>query len=111
VNNPWLFEAIFIGLLIIKFTIINMQIVKVHKHGDKTFTIKSIPCPMIFSLMKLIHVRRTNNLMFAQVSTHHPFKCATNIFDERKWDLVCHIWILLAPSMHGYFCSNFLSHG
>jgi hypothetical protein len=34
-------------------------------------------------------------LMFTQVPTQHPFTCATSIFGERKWDFICHIWILL----------------
>jgi hypothetical protein len=35
-------------------------------------------------------------LMFTQVSTQRPFTCATSIFGERKWDLICHIQMLLA---------------
>jgi hypothetical protein len=34
--------------------------------------------------------------MFTQISTQCPFTCATNIFGERKWDLICHILMLLA---------------
>ncbi len=43
--------------------------------------------------------------MFAQVSTQCLFTCATNILGERKWDLICHIWMLLIsyhPCMVGF---------
>ncbi len=36
INNPWFFRVIFIGLFIIKFIVINVQISRVHKHGSKT---------------------------------------------------------------------------
>jgi len=44
--------------------------------------------------------------MFAQVSTQHPFTCAINILGEKKWDLICHIRMLLA-SYHPYM-ANFV---
>jgi hypothetical protein len=41
--------------------------------------------------------KKNNNLMFTQVSTQCPFMCATIILLYlAKWDLVCHIWMLLA---------------
>jgi hypothetical protein len=46
-----------ISLLIIKFIVINVQIDKVDKHCDKTFTIKSIPCPTIL-----------NDIFFSEIS-------------------------------------------
>ncbi len=60
--------------------------------------IRSIPCPTISNNISLgeINTRKmNNNLVFAQVSMQHPFKCATNIFGERKQNLVSHIWTLL----------------
>jgi hypothetical protein len=42
---------------------------------------------MIFYLVWSIHVKKKNNLMFTQVSTQHPFICATNTLGERNWDL------------------------
>ncbi len=60
--------------------------------------IRSTPCPTILSDILLIEIgtcKKNGNLMFAQVSMHNPFTCATNIFGERKWDLVCHIQMLL----------------
>ncbi len=108
VTNPWLFKVIFIGLFIIRFIVINVQIGMVHKHGDKTSTIRSIPCPTILNVIIFSEIgtcKNKDNLMFAQVSTQHPFTCVTNIFNERKWDLICHIWMLLAlyhPCMAGF---------
>jgi hypothetical protein len=49
--------------------------------------------------------KKNNNLMFAQVSMQCLFTCATNILSERKWDLVCHIRMLLAlyhPHIAGF---------
>jgi len=49
--------------------------------------------------------KKNGNLMFAQVSTQCLFTCATNILGERKWDLICHIWMLLIsyhPCMVGF---------
>jgi len=43
--------------------------------------------------------------MFAQVSMQRPFTCATSILGESKWDLVCHIRMLLIsynPYMDGF---------
>jgi hypothetical protein len=34
---------------IIRFIVINVQIGRVRKHGNKTFTIRSIPCPTILN--------------------------------------------------------------
>jgi hypothetical protein len=90
---------IFIGLFIIRFIVINVQISRVRKHGGKTSTIRSIPCPIILNdiLFSEIGINKKNgNLMFTQVSTQHPFTCARNILGERKWDLTCHIRMLLA---------------
>ncbi len=99
INNPWFFRVIFIGLFIIRFIIINVQIGKVRKHGGKTSTIISIPCPTILNdifFNEINTCKKNNNLMFAQFSMQCPFICATNIFGERKWDLLRHIWMLLA---------------
>ncbi len=100
INNPWLFRMIFIGLFIIRFIVINVQIGKVHKHGSKTSTIISILCPTILNDIFFSEIdiyKKNNNLMFTQVSTQCPFMCATIILLYlAKWDLVCHIWMLLA---------------
>jgi hypothetical protein len=40
--------------------------------------------------------KKNGNLMFTQVSMQCSFTCATSILGERKWDLICHIWMLLA---------------
>jgi hypothetical protein len=90
--------VIFIGLFIIRFIVINVQIGSVRKHGGKTSMIISTPCPTILSDILFNEIgtcKKNGNLMFAQVSTHHLFTCATNIFGERKWDLICHIQMLL----------------
>ncbi len=61
INNPWFFIVIFIWLLIIRFIVINVQIGSVRKHGNKTSTIRSIPCPTILNiyfLVKSVHVRK-----------------------------------------------------
>jgi hypothetical protein len=90
---------IFIGLFIIRFIIINVQIGKVCEHGNKTSMIRSIPCPTILIDMFFSEIgtrKKNDNLMFAQVSTQCPFTCATNILGEKKWDLICHIRMLLA---------------
>jgi len=50
--------------------------------------------------MKLVHVRRCLH----KFSTQHTFTCATSRFSERKWDLVCHIWMLLT-SYHASMAS------
>jgi hypothetical protein len=98
---------IFIDLFIIKFIVINVHIGKVHKHGHKTFMIRSIPFPVILNdifFSEIDACKNNDNLMFAQFSTQHPFTCATNILGERKWDLVHHIWMLLVsyyPCMVG----------
>jgi hypothetical protein len=91
--------VIFIALFIIKFIVINVQIGKVHKHGNKTFMIRFIPCPTILNdifLNEINTCKKNGNLMFTQVSMQRPFTCATNILGERKWDLICHIQMLLA---------------
>ncbi len=98
INNPSFFIVIFISLFIIRFIVINVQIGSVRKHGGKTSMIISTPCPTILSDILFNEIgtcKKNGNLMFAQVSTHHPFTCATNIFGERKWDLICHIQMLL----------------
>ncbi len=106
---------IFIDLFIIKFIVINVQIGRVLKHGSKTFMIKSIPCPTILNDIFFSEIgtcKKNGNLMFMQVSTQRPFTCATNILGERKWDLICHIWMLLVlynPCMASFFqiiCRN-----
>jgi len=106
-SNPWLVRMIFIGLFIIKFIVINVQIGRVCKYGSKTSTIKSILCLTILNdfFYNEIGTYKKNNLMFAQLSMQYPLTCTTNILGERKWDLVCHIWTLLAsyhPCMVGY---------
>ncbi len=76
-----------------------MQLSRIRKHGDKTFMIKSIPCPKILNdifFTETSTFKKNDNLMFAYISVQHLFTCATNIFGERKWDLICHIWMLLA---------------
>jgi len=98
INNPWLFRAFFINLFIIKFIVINVQIGRVRKHSNITSTIISIPCPTILNdifFSEIDTCKNNNNLMFAQVSMQCPFPRATSILSERKWDLVCHIWMLL----------------
>ncbi len=106
INNPWFFRVIFINFIIIRFIVINVQIGKVHKHGGKTVMIRSIPYPTILNdifFNEISTCKKNDNLMFAQVSTQHPFICVTNIFVERKWDLVCHIHMLALyhPCMAG----------
>jgi hypothetical protein len=62
--------------------------------------IGSIPCPIILNniiLGEMSTHKKNNNLVLTQVSTQHPFICATNVLGERKQNLVCHIWALLAP--------------
>jgi hypothetical protein len=91
--------VIFIGLFIIRFIFINVQIGRVHKHGNKTSTIRSIPCPTILNDIFFSEIgtcKKNGNLMFTQESTQCPFTCATNILGEIKWDLICHIRMLLA---------------
>jgi hypothetical protein len=51
---------------------------------------------MIFSLLKSIHVRRWQLGVYTSFFTQCPFTCVTNILREKKWDLVCHIQMLLA---------------
>jgi len=44
--------------------------------------------------------------MFTQISTQCPFTCVINILGERKWELICHIQMLLAsyhPCMANFF--------
>jgi hypothetical protein len=109
INNQWLFWMIFIGLFIIKFIIINVQIGRVRKHGGKTSTIRSIPCPTILNdifFNEIDTCKKNDNLMFAQVFTQRPFTCVTNILSERKWDLVSHIQMLLAS--HHPCMANFV---
>ncbi len=99
INNPWFFIVIFIDFIIIRFIVINVQIGRVCKHGGKTSTIKSIPCPTILNDIFLNEIgtcKKNGDLMFTQISMQCPFTCATNILGERKWDLICHIWMLLA---------------
>jgi hypothetical protein len=91
--------VIFIDFIIIRFIVINVQIGRVCKHGGKTSTIKSIPCPTILNDIFLNEIgtcKKNGDLMFTQISMQCPFTCATNILGERKWDLICHIWMLLA---------------
>ncbi len=98
INNPWFFKAIFIGLFIIRFVVINVQLSRVCKQGNKTSMIKSIPHPIILNdifFNEINTCKKNDNLMFTQVSTQCPFTCATNILGEKKWDLVCYIWMLL----------------
>jgi len=74
--------------------VINVQIGRVCKHDNKTSMIRSIPCPTILNdilFNEICTCKKNNNLMFAQVSTQHPFTCATNILGEKKWDFVFHI--------------------
>jgi len=94
INNPWFFKMIFISLFIIRFIVINVQIGKVRKSS----TIRSIPCTIILNdifFSEIDTCKKNGNLMFTQVSMQHPFTCATIIFGERKWDLICHIRMLL----------------
>ncbi len=71
--------------------------------------IRSIPCPIILNDIFLSEIgtcKKNGSLMFMQVSTQRPFTCATSIFGERKWDLICHIRMLLAlynPCMASFF--------
>ncbi len=100
INKPWLFRMIFISLFINRFIVINVQIGRVHKHGNKTSMIRSIPCLTILNdifFNEINTCKKNDNLMFAQVSTQCPFICATNILGERKWDLICYIQMVLAP--------------
>jgi len=98
INNPWFFRVIFICLFIMRFIIINVQIGRFYKHNDKTSTIRSILCPTTLNdifFSEISTCKKNDNLMFTQVSTQCPFTCATNIFSEKKCDLVCHIRMLL----------------
>jgi len=116
INNPWFFRMIFIGLFIIRFIVINLQIGKVCKHGSKTSMIRSIPCPTILNdifFSKISTCKKNGNLIFTQVSMQHPFTCATNILGERKWDLICHIQMLLVsyhPCMASFVRIIYLMH-
>ncbi len=99
INNPWFFRVIFIGLFIIRFIVVNVQIGRVCKHGNKTSTIRSITCPTILNdifFSEINTCKKNGNVMLTQISAQHPFTCATSIFGERKWDLICHIRMLLA---------------
>ncbi len=99
INNPLLFRVIFIDLFIIIFIVINVQIGKVRKHGSKTCMIISIPYPTILNNILFSEIgtcKENGNLMFTQVSMQHPFTCATSNLGERKWDMICHIQMLLA---------------
>jgi hypothetical protein len=49
--------------------------------------------------------KKNGNLMFTQVSMQCQFACATSILGERKWDLICDIWVLLA-SYHPCMASS-----
>jgi len=99
---------IFIGFFIIIFIIINVQISKVCKHGNKTSMIKFIPCPKILNDILFNEIgtcKKNDNLMFAQVSTQHTFICAIGILGEKKWELICHIQMLITsyhPCMAGF---------
>jgi hypothetical protein len=85
----------FINLLFIKFIVINVQMGKVHKHGDKTFTLDPYHVPqywIIFFLMRSIHVRRTTWCLY-------KFPCNTHSHVQQTYLVkgnVCHIWMLLA---------------
>jgi hypothetical protein len=71
--------------------------------------IGSIPCPIILNNIILGEIgthKKNNASVLAQVSTQHPFTCATNVLGERKHNLVCHIWTLLAP--HHPCMANFI---
>jgi hypothetical protein len=81
------------------FIVINVQISRVRKHGSKTSTIRSIPCPTILNDIFFSEIgtcKKNGNLMFTQVSMQCSFTCATSILGERKWDFICHIQMLLA---------------
>ncbi len=58
INNPWFFKVIFIDFIIIRFIIINVQIGRVRKHGNKTSMIICIPCPAIL-----------NDILFNEIGT------------------------------------------
>ncbi len=93
------FQSDFINLFIIIFIVINVQIGKAYKHGNKTSMIRSIPCPTILNDIFFNEIgtcKKNGNLMFTQVSMQHTFTCATSILGEKKWDLICHIRMLLA---------------
>jgi len=97
INNPWFFKMIFIDLFIIRFIVINVQIGKVNKHGNKTSTIRSILCPTILNdifFNEISTCKKNGNLMFIEISTQCPFTYAISILGERKWDLICHIRML-----------------
>jgi hypothetical protein len=88
---------IFIGLFIIIFIVINVQIGRVHNMVAKPPRLDPYHVPqywMIYFLMKSIHVRRMATWCL------HKFPCNTHshvqqAYLERKWDLVCHIRMLL----------------
>jgi hypothetical protein len=108
--------VIFIGLFIIRFSVINVQIGKVRKHGTKTPTIISIPCPTILNDIFFSEIgtyKKNGNLMFTQVSTQCPFTCATNILWWKEvGPYMSYLDVVgFVPSMHGQFHSNHLSHG
>jgi hypothetical protein len=71
--------------------------------------IGSIPCPTILNNIFLGEIntyKKNNNLVFAQVSMQHLFKCATNILGERKQNLINHIMMLLTS--HHPCMANFV---
>jgi hypothetical protein len=88
-HPSWQFMALecdFFHVFIIKLFVINMQIIKVQKHGCETSMMESIPCLTILNniMFNEIDTHKKNNLVHWQVSTQHPFTCVTHIFDERN---------------------------
>ncbi len=113
INNPWFFRTIFINLLIIKFIIINVQIGRVYKHDNKPLRLDPYHVPQILNDIffgEISTCKKNDNLLLAQIFTQRPFTCATSILGEKKWNLICHIWMLLVlyhPCMTGFIQINY----
>ncbi len=119
INNPWFSIVIFIGLFIIIFIVINVQIGRVHKHGGRTSMIRSIPCPTILNdifFNEISICKKNGNLMFAQVCTSFHAMPIHMCNKHTWWKEVrlCMSYsnvVGFVPSMYGWFRLNRISHG
>jgi hypothetical protein len=98
--------VIFINLFIIIFIVIILQIGRVRTHGNKTSTIKSIPCPTILNDILFSEVgtcKKNGNLMFAQVSTQTSIHmCNKHTWWKEMGPYMSYLDVVgFVPSMHG----------